>query len=123
MPRGSGRLLVGGQEGVLERLDQRVALDSLLTLDRAQALDDLSAHLSPFVDQVAPHDRLVRDVHAPPGGHGDRVLAGLDDLAAEAPPAADLGIRAQRDLPADRVAEVSRLRRGRSTPGDETSIV
>ena len=44
--RGAGRLLVGGEERVLERLDQRVLLDPLLALDRLDRLDDLSAHLT-----------------------------------------------------------------------------
>src|SRR5207237_6270148 len=37
-------LLVGGEERVLERLDQHVFLDALLALDRADGFDDLSAH-------------------------------------------------------------------------------
>ena len=45
--RGAGGLLVRGQERVLERVDQGVAVDPLLLLDDANRLDDLSAHLAP----------------------------------------------------------------------------
>ena len=59
------RLLVGGEQRVLERRDERALLDALLALDLADRLDDLLAHLSlPLVDQIAPHDRVVRDVDA-----------------------------------------------------------
>src|SRR5262249_3152860 len=45
--RGAWSLLVGGEQGVLERVDQGVALDSLLLLDRPDRLDDLSGHSYP----------------------------------------------------------------------------
>ena len=38
------RLLVRGEQRVLERLDERAALDALLALDRLDAFDDLSGH-------------------------------------------------------------------------------
>ena len=38
------RLLVRGEQCVLERLDERAALDALLALDRLDAFDDLSGH-------------------------------------------------------------------------------
>ena len=40
------------------------ALDSLLALDLANGVNDLLAHrLDPFIDQIGPHDLVVRDVH------------------------------------------------------------
>src|ERR671925_23664 len=44
--RGPGRLLVRGEQRVLERVDERVLLDSLLALDRLDRFDDLSAHVA-----------------------------------------------------------------------------
>ena len=41
-----GGLLVGGEQRVLERSDQRVALDSTVSLELMDELDDLSAHCS-----------------------------------------------------------------------------
>src|SRR5204862_241221 len=47
VPRRFGGLLVGSEERILERLDQRVTVDALLTLDRADRFDDLSRHRLP----------------------------------------------------------------------------
>ena len=75
--RGAGSLLVGGEQRVLQGLDDGVLLDSLLTFEPPNVLDDLLRHLVPTlllrigVDQVAPDDLLVRDL--------DGVVAGLDD--------------------------------------------
>jgi hypothetical protein len=57
-------LLVGGEERVLERADDRVLLDPLLALEASDVLDDLLGHCSllAFVDQVAPDDLVVRDL-------------------------------------------------------------
>src|SRR5436853_608872 len=44
--RRAGRLLVGGQQRVLERVDEGVLLDPLLALDRLDRFDDLSAHVA-----------------------------------------------------------------------------
>jgi hypothetical protein len=41
----AGGLLVGGEEGVLERCHQRVGVNSLLLLETPDGLDDLTAHL------------------------------------------------------------------------------
>src|SRR5207247_9245239 len=43
----AGRLLVGGEQRILQRGDQRVAFDSSVTLELVDELDDLSAHRSP----------------------------------------------------------------------------
>ena len=40
-----GRLLVGGQQRVLESLDESLEGDALLALDLPQSLDDLSTHV------------------------------------------------------------------------------
>ena len=88
MARRARSLLVRGEERVLERRDERVAVDALLALDRANRLDDLSRHgLSlPFVDQVAPDDLVVRDSHGfRLRADGDFALARVHDLAAHAP--------------------------------------
>src|SRR5437868_2075394 len=64
----------------------------------------------PLVDQVAPHDGVVRDVHfVSLGGEPERPLACRDDLAAEPAAAADVPVGAQRHTPPDGVAEVRRL--------------
>ena len=44
MAGGTRRLLVRGEERVLERRDERARLDALLALDRANAFHDLLAH-------------------------------------------------------------------------------
>src|SRR5262249_1018695 len=45
--RRARRLLVGGKKSVLERRDQRAALDPLLALDVSDCVDDLLRHLVP----------------------------------------------------------------------------
>ena len=57
-------LLVCSEERVLERLDERVAVDALLALDGANRFDDLSRHrFLPFVDQGCPGRSRRRDSH------------------------------------------------------------
>ena len=46
--RGARRLLVRGEQGILERADQLILLDAFLPLERANVLDDLDAHLSTY---------------------------------------------------------------------------
>ena len=67
VPRGARRLLVGGEQGVLERADEGLVLDALLLLDLPDRFQDLPAHCSflSLVDEIAARDRLVRDVHPP----------------------------------------------------------
>ena len=61
--RRARRLLVGREQRVFESGDERTLFDSLVALDLANGFDDFLAHGLPLVDQVAPHDRLVRNVH------------------------------------------------------------
>src|SRR5438552_13422474 len=71
----------------------------------------------PFVDQVAPDDRFVRDLDAVAvRGQPKPPLLGGEDLSPEARPAADLLRGAERDLPADDVSEVRRLAQRPSEP-------
>src|SRR5947199_111619 len=69
--------------------------EALFALDLADGVNDLLAHsLLPFIDQVGPHDLLVRDVHRfAVGGDLHRPFPGGDDLAADA---AGLGLDAHR---------------------------
>src|SRR5205085_9367407 len=65
----------------------------------------------PLVNQVAPHDRVVRDVRRLAVRDADRqtsVVCG-ENSALEALPPSDLALRAERDLPADHVPEMGRL--------------
>src|SRR5436190_13334617 len=62
----------------------------------------------PLVDEIRPHNLVVRDVDLAlrSGGDGHRPLAGRDQLPTEARPAPDLGVRPQRDPPALGAREV-----------------
>ena len=44
VPCRARRLLVGGEQGVLERADERLVLDALLLLDLSNRFQDLPAH-------------------------------------------------------------------------------
>ena len=84
--RRARRLLVRGEQRVLERRDERALLDSLVALDLANGLDDLLAH-----DTSHPSIRLARTISsygmsslvAVGDGDGDAVLSGGDDLALQ----------------------------------------
>ena len=58
VPRRARCLLVRGEERVLERLDERVAVDALLALDRADRFDDLSRHRLAYPSSI----RLPRTI-------------------------------------------------------------
>src|SRR5438876_12229443 len=65
---------------------------------------------SPFVDQIAPHDLLVRDVHCVgAGGDAHRPAPGREQLAAEALPALDRTRGAHPDPAPHRPLEVRGL--------------
>src|SRR3954471_5684149 len=57
--RGARRLLVGGEQRVFERRDERAALDSLLALDLANGVNDLLAH-----PQFPSSIRLARTIRS-----------------------------------------------------------
>ena len=116
-------LLVRGQERVLERVDQGLAVDPLLLLDDANRLDDLSGHLAPSsirlprtiesygISTGSPLPRRRREARArrrrragrgtrfrSRGAHGDRAADGA--LEVRATPERGLGA-GRRDV--DRV--------------------
>src|SRR5581483_6040544 len=87
VPGGPRRLLVRREQRVLEGGDERARLDALLALDLADGVDDLLSHpYLPFVDQVGPHDLVVRYVGrlAAAALEPEGALARGDDLAAQA---------------------------------------
>src|SRR5580765_2855283 len=119
VPCGSGHLLVSGEQGVLERRDERAALDSLLALDISYGLDDFLAHLFP-----ASSIRLPRTM----ASYGMSTDLPLVSTVTAASPAATTSPRTRlRSVvrSATRRPTASRkcagLRSGRSRPGDETS--
>src|SRR4051812_11567775 len=74
--------------------------------------------VSPFVDQVAAHDRVVRDLDClVAGAHFERTVAGTDELAAEPRTAVDRLVDTERDLAADRPAEMGWLAERPVEPG------
>ena len=121
MAGSSRRLLVRGQQCVLERADQGALVDALLALDRLDRLDDLPAHrAAPLLDQVAAEDLVVRNLHGLVVRlNGHRTVVRIDHFAAQ-PPAL---VGAQLHLAADGVAEVLRLAERALDTGDETSTV
>ena len=79
-----------------------------------------------FVDEVAPHDRVVRDSHVPAVGDGERELdaVGTGDRAAKALAAVDVVSRSgSRPCGRRALRKCAGVRSGRSIPGDETSTV
>src|SRR5260221_8217253 len=64
----------------------------------------------PFVDEVAPHDLVVRDLHAPAVGDDERQVSvvGRGNRAAKLLPAVQLVLRPYRDGAPDRITEVRR---------------
>src|SRR5580765_6815956 len=75
--------------------------------------------LLPFVDEVAPHDLAVRDLHALAVGDDERQVSVVrgGNRAAELLSTVQLVLRPYRDGPADRVAEVCRRPQRPLDPG------
>ena len=120
--RRARRLLVGGEERILERGDERALLDSLVALDLADGLDDLLAHVTlPLVDQICPHDLGVRDLGlgAVRGGDRHALLARGENLPAQLSPGR-CGAWTRRPSAA---SKCSCRRNGRSGPGEDTSTL
>ena len=105
VPRRARRLLVGREQRVLERGDERARLDPLLALDLANGLNDLLGHLAPTLrrsDSPARSRRTGCRWLAGPEIELHGALAGRDHLAAQAP----LVGRLQAHLAADGALEV-----------------
>src|SRR5262249_39743037 len=120
VPRRARSLLVGGEERVLERSDQRVAVDSLLALDRANRFDDLSRHVS-YPSSI----RLPRTMSS----YGTSIASVCVRKVTVRAPAATTSPRRRRF--ASVRSETRRpttlrkccgVRSGRSVPGDETEM-
>ena len=124
VPCRAGRLLVGGEQGVLERADERLVLDALLLLDLPDRFQDLPAHGSflSLVDEIAARDRLVRDLDALVAGREDDLaLVGGDDSPRKRfRPATSRVVRIAARRPTT-PAKCRGVRSGRSRPGEETS--
>ena len=125
--RGARRLLVGGEERVLERVDERARprSPSRARSSRTASMISLLMLFLPFVDQVAPHDRLVRDVDGSPS-RLERSTALL--VRRRRPRREALRPRSRRPCAARpcgrrRCGSAAGVRSGRSMPGDETSTV
>ena len=116
-------LLVGGEQRVLERGQQRARPrfpSRARSRERPQRSPGSSDHL-PFVDQIGPHDLVVRDV--------DRLAASALELERRARrlrrprrAAAAVGWSCSATCRPSARSKCSRVRSGRSSPGDETSI-
>ena len=119
--RRAGRLLVGGEERVLERRDERALFDALVALDLADGFDDLLAH---------------RHIHSRRSGsparsssYGISVLVAVCAERQSARPARQRPRRLQLGARAcaashggrRRARKCAGLRSGRSIPGEETS--
>ena len=105
--RRARRLLVGREQRVLQRLDQRVGLDSLVSFELLDELDDLSAHLLPSSIRLPRHDLLVRDEDrvAAFGADAHCLLVRGDDLSAKPLAAFDFRGRPQLDRTAHEALE------------------
>src|SRR5581483_2455857 len=120
VPRGPRRLLVGGEEGILERGDERALFDPLVALDLANRLDDLLAHL-PYPSSI----RLARTIcsygiSVSPSSKPSRTACG--PAARTSPRSRFSGVRTFTRRPTA-AAKCSRRRSGRSSPGEDTSTV
>src|SRR5947207_2259097 len=122
--RRARRLLVGGEQRVLECLDQRVGLDALVSFELLDELDDLSAHFDPS------SIRLPRTIWSYGRSTGCGSVARWT-ACASAPissplkrfrPAISAAVRSATLRPTKR-SKCAGLRSGRSKPGEETSTV
>src|SRR5581483_7505782 len=116
--RGARRLLVGGEEGVLERRDECSFLDPLVALDLADRLDDLLAHVTPSSIRLA---RTISaygiSVSAPSAATTVTLLSWAETIS----PFNFLPAVRRRTRRPTAPAKCACVRRGRSTPGEETS--
>ena len=117
--RRARRLLVCGEQRVLERGDERAALDSLLALDLANGVNDLLAHrLVPSSIRLARTICVVRYVCRL---RPFRICTDRSPAATTSPRARPVvGLQPHRSCPTAR-SKCARVRSGRSKPGEETS--
>src|SRR5262249_23653447 len=118
------RLLVRGEESILERADECVLLDALLTLDCTNVFDDLDAHFHyPFSIRlprtISSYGTSSEPVPVP-------LVTARSPAATSSPrkrvlPPISWPVLTTTALPRAR-AKWAGLRSGRSGPGDETSI-
>ena len=101
VPGGPGRLLVRRKQRVLERGDERAALDALLALDLAYGVNDLLAHpLRPFIDQIGPHD-LAR-TGCPPARRRSAICTALSPAETTSPRARPVSVLTRTGRPTAR---------------------
>ena len=106
--RRAGRLLVGGQQRVLERDHQLLARDALLAREAPDGIKDLLRHAASLSwDEVGPGDVRVRDRDdAVVGGDRDLLLGRADELAGERRVAVACVPRAHAGATAEEAVEV-----------------
>src|SRR5947208_6678351 len=124
MARRARRLLVGGEQRVLERLDQRVGLDALVSFELLDELDDLSAHLFPSSIRLP---RTICSYGMSTGCGSVARWTACSSAPISSPlkrfrPAISAAVRSATRRPTKR-SKCAGLRSGRSRPGEETSIV
>ena len=122
--RGTRRLLVGREQRVLERGDERALLDPLLALDLANGFDDLLAHgsTSRRSDCPARSTRTECPRSAPSTTSVTASVPASFNFALELRPAVDRLARAERDPAAEHAREMTPACAAAARfPGDETS--
>src|SRR5581483_4399661 len=120
VPRRTGRLLVGGEQRVLECGDERPALDALLALDLANGFNDFLTH--PSVPSSIKLARTISSYGMSTASAPLRICtapAEAPRTSPRTPPAAVL----TRTLRPTARSKCGCVRSGRSNPGDDTSTV
>src|SRR4051812_26669795 len=125
VPGCTRRLLVGRKQRVLERGDERAAFDSLLALDLANGVNDLLAH-DPLIPSSTMLARTISSYETSSGGRS--VVAALwirttrSPAETTSPRVRPVSVLMRTVRPTAR-SKCSRVRSGRSIPGEETSTV
>src|SRR6476619_3702314 len=119
--RGARRLLVGGEQGVLERGHERARLDALLLLDRPDPLDDLLAHSAPSSSIRLP--RTISSTGIWCAVPWTETVTAWSSAATSVPRRRLASAVFSFTVPPIARRKCSGRRTGRSGPGDETSIV
>src|SRR5262249_10292694 len=125
VPGRARRLLVGRKQRVLERGDERAAFDSLLALDFANGVNDLLAH-DPLIPSSTMLARTISSYETSTGGRSDAAALWICTARSPAetisPRARPVSVLMRTVRPTAR-SKCSRVRSGRSNPGEETSTV